>query len=379
MFGYLYSDELWTPAAQSYSVKQTEDEGLARIPAIPTWAWDEYVEGQRDRTVRVIVDEDERVLAFPIPPNPPPILLDVSVEDFFLYNQNRYQTFNYDYEDFWNPVLISTINFFDDFEPDYSNVSVQRFQAPFFSFEDEGPQIYPVPIQIGFLNAQFDDWDWNQYFSKYLGQGTSEEDVGFPPIFSFFVVSDDDFQGSNWSNLVFVLQDLSYEDFSSIADFPPPPVPNQEFNEEVSWQHYLETRLSQGTDEEGIVLNAATLLPPTAWDDWDWARDYSNIYAGTQFPDFEDQTGGWFIIPPVPPPPFCPLPPLGPDADTSISVFGGRQQPILALFCRICKSGKPLVVRADYAIWCQDCCAFVSKQDTYMGTVRAPGQFRGTF
>ena len=82
-------------------------------------------------------------------------------------------------------------------------------------------------------------------------------------------------------------------------------------------------------------------------------------------------------IPPVPP--FCPLPPAGPDGDISISVFGGVQQPTLALFCRICNSGKPLVVRADYAIWCQDCCAFVSKQDTYQGTVRGPGQFRSIF
>jgi hypothetical protein len=83
----------------------------------------------------------------------------------------------------------------------------------------------------------------------------------------------------------------------------------------------------------------------------------------------------------TPPPivvPFCPLPPAGPDADVSISTFGGKQ-PTLALFCRICNSGKPLVVRADYAIWCQDCCAFVSKQDTYQGTVRGPGQFRSIF
>jgi hypothetical protein len=79
-----------------------------------------------------------------------------------------------------------------------------------------------------------------------------------------------------------------------------------------------------------------------------------------------------------PPPPFCPLPPKGPDGDVSISIFGGNQ-PTLALFCRICNSGKPLVVRADYAIWCQDCCAFVSKQDTYQGTVRGPGQFRSIF
>jgi len=85
------------------------------------------------------------------------------------------------------------------------------------------------------------------------------------------------------------------------------------------------------------------------------------------------------LVPFVPPPvPFCPLPPLGPDADVTISIFGGSQ-PTLALFCRVCNSGKPLVVRADYAIWCQDCCAFVSKADTYQGTVKGPGQFRSIF
>lgn len=97
-------------------------------------------------------------------------------------------------------------------------------------------------------------------------------------------------------------------------------------------------------------------------------------------PEPEEIPAGSLVPPqPPPPPPFCPLPPLGPDGDTSISVFGGRNQPTLALFCRICNSGKPLVVRADYAIWCQDCCAFVSKQDTYMGTTRAPGPFKGVF
>jgi hypothetical protein len=81
-----------------------------------------------------------------------------------------------------------------------------------------------------------------------------------------------------------------------------------------------------------------------------------------------------------PPPPFCPLPPAGPDADISISTFSNfKGGPVLALFCRICMSKNPLVVRGDYAIWCQDCCAFVSKQDTYMGTTQAPGQFKARF
>jgi hypothetical protein len=96
-------------------------------------------------------------------------------------------------------------------------------------------------------------------------------------------------------------------------------------------------------------------------------------------PDPEEIPAG-SLVPFIPPPPvFCPLPPSGPDADTSISIFGGAAHPTLALFCRICNSGKPLVVRGDYAIWCQDCCAFVSKADTYMGTIRAPGQFKSIF
>lgn len=79
------------------------------------------------------------------------------------------------------------------------------------------------------------------------------------------------------------------------------------------------------------------------------------------------------------PPPIVPCkPPVGFDADTNITYFGGKN-PTQALFCRVCNSGKPLLVRGDYAIWCQDCCAFVSKADTVMGTVRAPGAFRGRF
>lgn len=97
-------------------------------------------------------------------------------------------------------------------------------------------------------------------------------------------------------------------------------------------------------------------------------------------PDPEEIPAG-SLVPFIPPPPaFCPLPPTGPDKDIRMSNFNtSAGGPILALFCRICNSGKPLVVRADYAIWCQDCCAFVSKQDTYMGTTRAPGAFKNRF
>jgi hypothetical protein len=97
-------------------------------------------------------------------------------------------------------------------------------------------------------------------------------------------------------------------------------------------------------------------------------------------PDPEEIPAG-SLQPFIPPPPqLCPLPPCGPDADTCISTFSNfNGGPILALLCRTCMSGLPLVVRGDYAIWCQTCCAFVSKDTTYMGTVRAPGQFRGRF
>jgi hypothetical protein len=105
-----------------------------------------------------------------------------------------------------------------------------------------------------------------------------------------------------------------------------------------------------------------------------------NRIALPYLPDPEEIPAG-SLVPFVPPAPcFMPLPPCGPDVDTCISTFSGfKNGPILTLFCRICMSGRPLVVRGDYAIWCQDCCAFVSKQDTYMGTVRAPGSFRGVF
>lgn len=97
-------------------------------------------------------------------------------------------------------------------------------------------------------------------------------------------------------------------------------------------------------------------------------------------PDPEEIPAGSLVPFVPPPPPFCPLPPCGPDADTCISIFQNKGGgPVLALFCRTCMSGLPLVVRGDYAIWCQTCCSFVSKDTTYMGTVRAPGQFRGRF
>lgn len=107
----------------------------------------------------------------------------------------------------------------------------------------------------------------------------------------------------------------------------------------------------------------------------------SMVLVFPYMPDPEEiPAGSLSPAPPPPPPCFMPLPPGGPDADINISVFSNfKGGPILALFCRLCSSGKPLVVRGDYAIWCQDCCAFVSKQDTYMGTVQSPGQFRNRF
>ena len=127
-----------------------------------------------------------------------------------------------------------------------------------------------------------------------------------------------------------------------------------------------------GEDEDlwsQFVAPSVPPVPPSMFLRFPYLPEPEEIPAGT-------------LAPPVPPlpPPFCPLPPTGPDADTSMSTFSNfKGGPVLALFCRICNSGKPLVVRADYAIWCQDCCAFISKQDTYMGTVRAPGQFKGVF
>jgi hypothetical protein len=97
-------------------------------------------------------------------------------------------------------------------------------------------------------------------------------------------------------------------------------------------------------------------------------------------PDVEEIPAG-SLVPFIPPPPqLCPLPPCGPDPDICISIFQNKGGgPVLALFCRTCMSGLPLVVRGDYAIWCQTCCAFVSKDTTYMGTTQAPGQFKARF
>lgn len=103
------------------------------------------------------------------------------------------------------------------------------------------------------------------------------------------------------------------------------------------------------------------------------------MYVGLPYsPDPEEIPAG-NLEPFVPPPPPAPcLPPAGPDGDVHYSYFGGLH-PTAVLLCRICNSGRPLLIRGDYAIWCQDCCAFVTKSDTYMGTVRAPGRFKGVF
>src|SRR5258706_607334 len=125
-------------------------------------------------------------------------------------------------------------------------------------------------------------------------------------------------------------------------------------------------------------MNLQTLLPSQV-SPIVFSTPASSILVYPYQPDPEEIPAG-ALAPFFPPPPiFCPLPPTGPDSDINMSVFGGAGRPLQVLFCRICNSGKPLVVRADYAIWCQDCCAFVSKADTYMGTVRAPGQLKGIF
>ena len=132
---------------------------------------------------------------------------------------------------------------------------------------------------------------------------------------------------------------------------------------------------STGQDEDFWILSLTLLpapVPATNYIRLPYGSgvgltDPEEIPAGSLFP---------FVPPPVVP---CVMPP-GFDKDTNISTFSSfKNGPIQVLLCRICNSGRPLLVRGDYAIWCQDCCAFVSKQDTVMGTVRAPGQFRGRF
>jgi hypothetical protein len=118
-------------------------------------------------------------------------------------------------------------------------------------------------------------------------------------------------------------------------------------------------------------------------------------YFQEWFPQFQ-QVGRYFpaigarnetvqpIFPPAfepPPPPVCAGMPLGDGTGNATdSVFRDNAgNPIAVLLCRICQSGKPLLVRGDFAIWCQDCCRFVSREDTVMSTTRAPKFFRGVF
>lgn len=94
----------------------------------------------------------------------------------------------------------------------------------------------------------------------------------------------------------------------------------------------------------------------------------------------DDATYGWFLNPFIPPPPvICPnFPNTDPDATESFFADASGR-PIAVLLCRICHSSLPLLVRGDFAIWCQTCCAFVSREDTVMATTLAPKFFRGVF
>jgi hypothetical protein len=90
------------------------------------------------------------------------------------------------------------------------------------------------------------------------------------------------------------------------------------------------------------------------------------------------------IFPPAfvpPPPPVCAGMPLGDGTGNATdSVFRDNAgNPIAVLLCLTCNSGLPLLVRGDFAIWCQTCCAFVSREQTVMSTTRAPKYFRGVF
>lgn len=157
-------------------------------------------------------------------------------------------------------------------------------------------------------------------------------------------------------------------------DFWTPQVPA------VNWD-YKQPFLS----DEVIVQQSSSTIEEYYWNlitgPITFATPPALLLSFPYLPDVEENPAGTLTPPPPPPPPcFMPLPPGGPDGDINISVFSNfKGGPTLALFCRICGSPNPLVIRGDYAIWCQDCCAFVSRQDTYMGTVRAPGQFRAKF
>jgi hypothetical protein len=180
-----------------------------------------------------------------------------------------------DVEEFWNPVLVSSLNFFDDFEADAHAL----------------PQFPPLTQAL---------------------QGEEEMPARFPP-------------------------------------FNPPVVPIFDMTDEVSPQKFI-------------------------------AVAYGLGLASYSEDEDDDATYGWFLNPFIPPPPvICPNFPGG-DPDATMSSFvDASGRPIAVLLCRICQSNLPLLVRGDFAIWCQTCCKFVSREDTVMATTKAPKFFRGVF
>lgn len=193
----------------------------------------------------------------------------------------------------------------------------------------------PLPLPVPASNLLLQQWPFEQN----------------EPAFFLTVIHEEDF----WNNPV------------APVNWPQP----QTFSSVTGYDEVLGQTPSAGFDEDywPFLTGPITFSVPD--------RNYLRF---PYEPDPEEIPAGSLVPFVPPPPPFCPLPPTGPDRDiamSNFSNFGGG--PVLALFCRICMCGVPLVVRADYALWCSTCCCFVSKQDTYMGTTQAPGQFKARF
>lgn len=75
--------------------------------------------------------------------------------------------------------------------------------------------------------------------------------------------------------------------------------------------------------------------------------------------------------------------PMSPDVNTKMSLFytgdlNSTPVPRATLYCLDCGSNIPLLVRADFALWCQTCGAFVPKQNTTMNLSTVRG-YKGVF
>lgn len=326
---------------------------------------------------------------------------------FFLDDGSSVPVFQYD-EDFWQQPVVPPVNWPQPAQP-FSSSDEDNLIAEFVAAEDPIWLQLTPPVSASLVWPQ--PFTFEQNDSPTL---TSFTDEVYSPVLvqpvpdSIWLLRQDAFDTQDPAgSLTLVLDDAFFS--LNIPGVPLPDPGSLALLQQWPFEQNEPAGSLRNTVDEDFWINP---VPPVNWPQPKvFVFDEQIVPQSTAVVDEDFWSGfGQPFVPPVPqsfyidlpygagfglltdpeeipagslftpiPPPVVPCtPPAGFDKDTTVTYFGGKN-PTQALFCRVCQSGKPLLVRGDYAIWCQDCCSFVSKADTVMGTVRAPGAFRGRF